>query len=170
MPFCHDEQVTQQAPHTASWPPPTPQQTWQPPLPGPPKPERPLKPALWWALGLNAVWALLWTVAMMLLAAFAVYVFQAVAGGMTDLPGDPRQSGMFLGLMAGAFLGSVLVGLVLTVGALLLLRLGHTFRTFPSFVQALLAGLCALAASSVLGSAVGFVTDMASRTPGMFGQ
>ncbi len=138
-------------------------------MPGPVKPERPLKPAVWWAVGLNALWAVGWLLTMVLLGAFLLYVVGIVSPDAIATPLNPSESGMLVGLLAAAFIGNMVIGIALTIGALLLLRIGRGFRTFPPFVQALLAGLSALAVSSLIGTAFGAIVDLGSYAPGSYG-
>lgn len=138
--------------------------------PRPPKPERPLKPAVWWSVGINLVWAL-GCVLMVLVLGAALFAFmESLSGGGGDVALTGEETRWVAVALVGVFVVTALLGTGLTVGALVLLRLGVTFRTLPSFVQALLAALCAFAVSSVVGAVVGAVSDLASVSPALYGQ
>ncbi len=145
------------APSAGPWPPPQPPQGWQHPAPAPPKPERPLKPAVWWGVGLNVGWVVGWFAFLFVVGLFLLYGSEAFS---------QRRSGGLIATMIGGAAINLIIGIGLTVVALLLLRRGRAYRTFPSFLQALLAALCALVVTGVLGLVVRFVLGLTAVTPG----
>lgn len=114
-----------------------------------------------WAVGINVVWAIGWGLVMLALGALLVSFIESLDVGSTDWSGSgvtPTRVGL---LLAAGVLVTALLGTALTLTALVLLRLGPTFRTLPSFVQALLAALCALAVATVVSLVLDVVGQLA---------
>lgn len=156
------------APPAGEWPTPAAPQAWHPVL-RPPKPEVPLRPAVWWSVAINAIYALGCVVLVVVFGALLVALFTGASSGEMGLDPGPRVTALLLAGLFAIFLVCLVVGLALTVGALLLLRMGSSFRTFPAFVQALLAALCAFVVGNVVGTALSFVAQFASGAPAVFG-
>ena len=154
----------------APWPAPPSPQAWQHPPPRAPKPERPLRPAVWWSVAINALYSLGICLFIGLVFGFIVLMIDVASAGEAGMSWTPAETAFVVGLLIVGFFVNLLVGIALTVGALLLLRIGAGFRTFPPFAQALLAAVCAFGVSSLLGAIVGVLTDFAMVAPAMFGQ
>ncbi len=156
-------------PPASQWPPPAAPQPWYP-VARPPKPEVPLRPTVWWSVVINAIYALGTVLLIVVFGALLVAIFSGASAGEWDLDLGEDETALVVAVLVGIFVVTLLVGLALTVGALLLLRLGSGFRTFPAFVQALLASLCAFVAGNILSGVVGVIAELASFDPAVFGQ
>lgn len=119
---------------------------------------------------INLIWALGWVATMLVIGAVIVGLVDVASAGEADLALSDGQTAGIVWLLVGGFALTALVGTGVTIGALMLLRLGASYRTFPSFVQALLASICAFVVSSIVGTAVGLVGELASSAPAVFGQ
>jgi len=105
-------------------------------------------------VGLNVLWGILCALLVLALGAILLSFLGSVSQGgfdVSELP-DSRLALVLVGL--GVVVA--LIGTITTIVALILLRLGSSYRRLPPFVQALLAAVAGYIASSIL-SAIGNV-------------
>lgn len=122
-----------------------------------PRPERPLMPGVWWALGYNLLVTVLWALAVFLLGALMWTLVTGMAGEEStwqDVFGE--TGGTVAAIAVGVFLVALLAQWGLTVLCLVLWRLLRGFRTLHPALQALLA----LLTSWVVGTILSFVLQV----------
>jgi len=109
-------------------------------------------------VGLNVLWGIVCALGVLALGAVLVSFIGSVGPGDFDVSElqNPRLALVIVGL--GAVVA--LVRTITTIVALILLRLGSSYRRLPPFVQALLAAVAGYIASSLLSAIVNVIWQL----------